>query len=75
MKISDQQFLEPDSLEKQTSQGRLEWIACEDVPKPEMPVSAKQMILHYLREGRYTDHLYTGITEAEGTRFTVMREF
>lgn len=58
-----------------STEGRLKWIRYEDMPSLEMPVSAKQMMLHYLREGRFTDCLYAGITEEEGTRFTVMREF
>ena len=40
-----------------------------------MPVSAKHMMMHYLEEGKNTDHLYAGITGEEGTKFTVMREF
>jgi hypothetical protein len=40
-----------------------------------MPVSAKHMILHYLREGRNTNLLYAGITEESGTAFVPMVEF
>ena len=59
----------------QSTEGELHWIAYEDMPTLEMPVSAKHMMLHYLREGRYTDHIYAGITREEGTEFTVLREF
>ena len=45
------------------------------LPELDMPVSAKHMILHYLKVGRFDDVLYAGITEEEGTKFTVMREF
>lgn len=58
-----------------SAEGELHWIDYEDIPALEMPVSAKHMMLHYLREGRYTDHIYGGITREEGTEFTVMREF
>lgn len=58
-----------------STEGVLRWVPCEEVPSLEMPVSARHMILHYLREGRFTDALYAGITEEKGTRFVEMREF
>ena len=59
----------------QSTEGQLSWVNFEAVPGLEMPVSAKHMILHYLKEGRFTDQLYCGITEESGTRFVEMREF
>lgn len=58
-----------------STEGLLRWVPYAEVPGLEMPVSARHMILHYLREGRFTDKLYTGVTETEGTRFVEMREF
>ena len=58
-----------------STEGNLRWVPFEDVPSLEMPVSAKHMILHYLREGRFTDHIYAGITEETGTNFVIMKEF
>lgn len=58
-----------------STEGTLRWVLYEEVPTLDMPVSAKHMILHYLKEGRFTDHLYAGITEETGTKFVVMREF
>ena len=58
-----------------STEGKLRWVPFGEVPGLEMPVSAKHMILHYLTEGRFTDKLYCGITEASGTDFVVMREF
>lgn len=58
-----------------STEGILKWIPYEDIPNLEMPVSAKHMILHYLREGRFTEHLYAGITEKNGTKFVIMSEF
>ena len=40
-----------------------------------MPASAKFMMLHYLKVGRFDDNLYAGITEPGETRFVVMKEF
>lgn len=59
----------------QSTEGILKWVDFRDVPQLEMPVSAKHMILHYLKTGRFTDALYCGITEAADTRFVAMEEF
>ena len=58
-----------------SSEGVLRWVPYEEVPSLEMPVSAKHMILHYIKEGRFTEKLYGGITEEMGTRFVEMKEF
>lgn len=58
-----------------STEGVLHWVAYDEIPALHMPVSAKHMILHYLKEGQYTDELYAGITEESGTNFVVMREF
>lgn len=61
--------------ELHSTEGILRWVPFGEVPELEMPVSAKHMIMHYLNVGRYDECLYAGITEEEGTKFTVMREF
>lgn len=58
-----------------STEGNLKWIPIGDFRDLTMPVSAKHMMMHYLKEGKDTDHLYAGITQEEGTKFTVMREF
>lgn len=58
-----------------STEGQLHWVPFGEVPDLDMPVSAKHMILHYLKEGRFTDKLYCGATEEAGTRFVEMREF
>lgn len=58
-----------------STEGNLRWVREEEFPELPMPVSAKHMILHYLKEGRYTDHLYCGVTEETGTRFVIMQSF
>ena len=58
-----------------STEGTLRWVSFGEIPDLNMPVSAKHMILHYLKEGRFTQHLYAGITEEDGTHFVVMREF
>ena len=61
--------------ELQSTEGNLRWIRDEEFTDLPMPVSAKHMILHYLREGRNTDLLYAGITEQSGTAFVPMVDF
>lgn len=58
-----------------STEGNLRWVPFGEVPSLEMPVSAKHMILHYLKEGRFTDHIYAGITEKTDTNFVIMKDF
>lgn len=58
-----------------STEGILQWIPMEQIPALNMPVSAKAMILHYLREGCHTNHIYCGITLGNGTNFAVMEDF
>ena len=61
--------------ELNSTEGNLRWIKHEEFTDLPMPVSAKHMILHYLKFGRYNNTLYAGITEESGTRFVLMEEF
>lgn len=61
--------------ELSSTEGNLRWMPFDEIPDLYMPVSAKHMILHYLEEGRFTDHIYCGVTEETGTNFVVMRSF
>ena len=58
-----------------STEGILRWVPYDEVPALEMPGSAKHMILHYLKEGRFTDHPYGGITREAGTEFAIFQEF
>lgn len=58
-----------------STEGTLCMLSYDEIPSLEMPVSAKHMILHYLQEGRFTSHLYAGITEESGTKFVIMQDF
>ena len=61
--------------ELQSTEGTLRWVRDNEFESLKMPVSAKHMILHYLKEGRNTDLLYAGITEETGTAFVPLVEF
>lgn len=56
-------------------EGRLEWADMHSVLDRKMPHTAWYMLEHYLREGRYTDLLYGGVTTEYGVAFTPMQEF
>ncbi len=61
-----------------SNEGILEWIPYEALPALNMPVSAKHMILHYARVGRFDENLYLSVTDTEdfdGVSFTALREF
>ena len=58
-----------------STEGILEWIAYEKLPELEMPACAKLAVLHYFREGRYTDKVYGAVACPEGTRFVPLEEF
>ena len=58
-----------------STEGSLRWVLYEELPTLEMPVSAKHMILHYWKVGRFTDRVYAGITEETATNFVEMRDF
>ena len=58
-----------------STEGVLRWVPFEEMESLEMPVSAKPMIMHYLKEGRFTNHIYCGVTEADSTKFVIMQDF
>ena len=58
-----------------STEGNLRWVPLEEIPELPMPVSAKHMILHYLKTGRFNDVIYGGITEEFGTNFIPMVSF
>ena len=61
--------------ELHSTEGNLRWVKEDEFENLPMPTSAKHMILHFLIEGRFTDHIYCGVTEETGTRFVTMRSF
>lgn len=61
--------------ELESSEGNLHWFTYEEAEHLHMPASAKHMMLHYLKTGRFDENLYAGITDDAGTRFVVMKDF
>lgn len=61
--------------ELQSTEGILHWIPYDGFQNLVMPASAKHMILHYLKTGRFDDNLYGGVTDERGTHFVPLKEF
>ena len=59
----------------ESTEGNLHWFSYEEAENLQMPASAKHMMLHYLKTGRFDDNLYAGITDDAGTHFVIMKEF
>jgi len=59
----------------QSTEGQLCWVKFEDIPQLKMPSSAKHMILHYLKQGRFDEELYAGVSEHWGASFAPLAEF
>jgi len=47
-----------------STEGILRWIPYEELPGLNMPISAKEMILHYAHTGRFNDKLYVSIAQS-----------
>lgn len=58
-----------------SSEGRLAWVPEEEVLKLPMPLTAKQMLTHYMETGRLDQQLYCGVTCREAMVFTPLKEF
>ena len=58
-----------------STEGILHWIPYDGFDNLTMPASAKHMILHYLKVGRFDDNLYGGVTDSNGTHFVPLKEF
>lgn len=65
----------PGGRNMSSTEGTLRWVRYGEVEDLDIPVSAKHMLLHYIREGRFTDKLYAGITEEDHTDFVELRSF
>lgn len=61
-----------------SNEGTLKWVKWEELHELNMPVSAKHMILHYAKHGRFDDKAYASVvlSESEGDAvFAELREF
>lgn len=61
--------------ELSSTEGKLRWFTWQELEETDMPVSARQMMDHYLTVGRFNDKRYAGITEPTGARFVELQSF
>ncbi len=59
----------------QSNEGVLRWVPYDEMEELPMPASAKFMIQHYIKEGRFTNKIYGAVTRETGTRFVELAEF
>ncbi len=57
-----------------SSEGKCRWVDYADVMKYDMPLTARYVMDHYLRIGRYTDALYSAAADGTEFCFTELRE-
>ena len=57
-----------------SNEGKLQWFPLDAISELEMPHSAKYVMKHYSKEGRFSDKMYTGVTNAENVSFVELPE-
>lgn len=58
-----------------SSEGELKWFSVQEISDLEMPYTAKYVIGHYCKTGRFTDKLYAGVTNEKGVDFIELPEY
>lgn len=58
-----------------SDEGLLEWVPFAQVLQRNMPLTAKQMLTHYLQIGRFNPIVYCGVTGEEGMTFAPLEDF
>lgn len=58
-----------------SAEGDLRFFTWAELEAIDMPVSARHMMDHYLKVGRFDGHRYAGITEPGGSRFVRLAHF
>ena len=61
--------------ELQSTEGEPRFFTWDVLKTIDMPVSARHMMDHYLRVGRFNEKRYAGITEPGGSRFVELQHF
>lgn len=58
-----------------SDEGCVEWVPYDEVLDKKMPLTAKQMLTHYMETGRFDERLYSGATQEERMVFAELKEF
>ena len=57
-----------------SNEGILKWFSFDELQELEMPFTAKYVVEHYIKKGRYTKEMYVGITNEEKVEFLQLPE-
>ena len=57
-----------------SNEGKLQWFPLDAIGELKMPHSAKYVMKHYCEVGRFSDKMYTGVTNAEDVTFVELPE-
>ena len=52
-----------------STEGQCKWFSLDEIHDLPMPFTAKGVIEHFCSVGRFTDKVYTGVTNADGVEF------
>ena len=62
-------------MQLKSNEGVLKWFPIEQITELKMPFSARFMIEHYLKIGRYNNVMYGGIANGKTVVFVELLEF
>ncbi len=57
-----------------SNEGVCKWFAIDEICSLEMPYSAKYVMEHYCKKGRFTSEMYVGVSDGEKVEFIQMPE-
>lgn len=57
-----------------SNEGTCKWFSLDEIGSLEMPFTAKYVIEHFCKTGRFTDKLYVGVTTTDRVDFYVLPE-
>ena len=57
-----------------STEGTCKWFSVNEIHELEMPFSAKYIVEHFCKIGRFTDKVYIGVTNSEGEEFIELQE-
>ncbi|MBE6542224.1 MAG: NUDIX domain-containing protein [Ruminococcaceae bacterium] len=58
-----------------SNEGTVRWFSINDLSDLEMPYTAKYVMEHYCKIGRFSDKLYTGVSNGYGVEFIELPEY
>lgn len=67
-------LLSDNADELKSNEGKLHWFSFDETESLEMPFTAKFVLEHYLKIGRFDKNLYGGVATSNGLDFTCMGE-